>query len=271
MRIAGERNWPDEEVSEFIDPALLRRRGLPPPGRAAAGDHLHRRAGRARALALRQPAGRGDPRLQPRGMDRQDPGLWARLLHPDDRERALSQENSKTLGDRNPPPVDYRMITRERRGRLDPRRGGARARQIRASRSGTASSTTSPSARSPSRSCSARGPAGDGRPARRAGAAGRRPRGADGGGGLADRRDRRRRQRLHLGGRSRRPSPPPAGRPRGPVLGAGRRVSAARDSHAGAALESGLHVIVDDWSTEARFTMPPVAARASAPAAASRS
>ena len=39
--------------------------------------------------------------------------------------------------------------------------------------------------------------------------------------------------------------------------GAERRASAARDSHAGAALESGLHVIVDDWSTERRFSMPP--------------
>jgi diguanylate cyclase (GGDEF)-like protein len=39
--------------------------------------------------------------------------------------------------------------------------------------------------------------------------------------------------------------------------GAERRASAARDSHAGAALESGLHVIVDDWSSERRFSMPP--------------
>ena len=36
-----------------------------------------------------------------------------------------------------------------------------------------------------------------------------------------------------------------------------RRASAARNSHAGAALESGLHVIVDDWETERRFSMPP--------------
>jgi diguanylate cyclase (GGDEF)-like protein len=44
---------------------------------------------------------------------------------------------------------------------------------------------------------------------------------------------------------------------KGQVIGAERRVSAARDSHAGAAAESGLHVIVNDWSNEARFTMPP--------------
>ena len=41
------------------------------------------------------------------------------------------------------------------------------------------------------------------------------------------------------------------------AAGAERRASAARDSHAGAALESGLHVIVDDWSSERRFSMPP--------------
>ena len=42
------------------------------------------------------------------------------------------------------------------------------------------------------------------------------------------------------------------------VVGAGRRVSAARESHAGAALESGTHAIVPDWTSESRFTMPPV-------------
>jgi diguanylate cyclase (GGDEF)-like protein/PAS domain S-box-containing protein len=36
-----------------------------------------------------------------------------------------------------------------------------------------------------------------------------------------------------------------------------RRASAAHNSHAGAALESGLHVIVDDWEAERRFSMPP--------------
>ena len=42
------------------------------------------------------------------------------------------------------------------------------------------------------------------------------------------------------------------------VVGAGRRVSAARDSHAGAALDSGTHAIVADWDQETRHTMPPV-------------
>src|SRR3954453_18042888 len=43
----------------------------------------------------------------------------------------------------------------------------------------------------------------------------------------------------------------------GQLAGADKRVSAVRDSHAGAAVESGLHVIVDDWSVEGRYSMPP--------------
>ncbi|HEY8083881.1 MAG TPA: EAL domain-containing protein [Solirubrobacterales bacterium] len=35
-------------------------------------------------------------------------------------------------------------------------------------------------------------------------------------------------------------------------------MSAGRDSHAGAALDSGLHVIVDDWRSERRFALPGV-------------
>src|SRR6185312_14884317 len=37
----------------------------------------------------------------------------------------------------------------------------------------------------------------------------------------------------------------------------GRRVSAGRDSHAGAALDSGVPVIIADWGEDERFTMPP--------------
>jgi diguanylate cyclase (GGDEF)-like protein/PAS domain S-box-containing protein len=42
-----------------------------------------------------------------------DPELWARQLHPDDRERVLAQENEHLLGERNPPPIDYRLLTRD--------------------------------------------------------------------------------------------------------------------------------------------------------------
>jgi PAS domain S-box-containing protein len=40
-----------------------------------------------------------------------DPTLWARQLHPDDRERVLALEAEDTAGP--VPPVDYRMLTRD--------------------------------------------------------------------------------------------------------------------------------------------------------------
>jgi diguanylate cyclase (GGDEF)-like protein/PAS domain S-box-containing protein len=45
----------------------------------------------------------------------EDPELWLKRLHPDDRERALEQENERLLGDRNPPPIDYRLLARDGR------------------------------------------------------------------------------------------------------------------------------------------------------------
>ncbi|HEY8640172.1 MAG TPA: EAL domain-containing protein [Solirubrobacterales bacterium] len=42
-----------------------------------------------------------------------DPDLWLNQLHPDDRERALSQENERVLDDRDPPPIDYRLRRRD--------------------------------------------------------------------------------------------------------------------------------------------------------------
>ena len=42
------------------------------------------------------------------------------------------------------------------------------------------------------------------------------------------------------------------------AVGAGRRVSASRDSHAGAALDTGTHAVVADWEQETHHTMPPV-------------
>ncbi len=43
----------------------------------------------------------------------EDPELWLRQLHPEDRERALAQENERVLGDRDPPPIDYRLLDRD--------------------------------------------------------------------------------------------------------------------------------------------------------------
>src|ERR1700754_2028741 len=41
------------------------------------------------------------------------------------------------------------------------------------------------------------------------------------------------------------------------AIASGRRVSAGRESHAGTALDAGIPVIVPDWKVEDRFTMPP--------------
>jgi diguanylate cyclase (GGDEF)-like protein/PAS domain S-box-containing protein len=41
------------------------------------------------------------------------------------------------------------------------------------------------------------------------------------------------------------------------AIASGRRVSAGRESHAGAALDSGVPAIVADWAEETRFTIPP--------------
>jgi diguanylate cyclase (GGDEF)-like protein/PAS domain S-box-containing protein len=41
------------------------------------------------------------------------------------------------------------------------------------------------------------------------------------------------------------------------AIASGRRVSAGRESHAGAALDSGVPAIVGDWGEESRFTIPP--------------
>jgi diguanylate cyclase (GGDEF)-like protein/PAS domain S-box-containing protein len=186
-----------------------------------------------------------------------DPALWGRLLHPDDRERALEQETRKTLGERNPPPIDYRMMSRSGEtvwildeAVLEPDEHGVpvwhgvlyditeRKRAEQDLRRAAAQQAT-------------------------VARLGERALRGDDPEALMDeaiallietegvesacvwRLDRDGR-RLHLS----------AGL-EGQVVGDGKRASAGRDSHAGAAVESGLHVIVDDWSTEKRYSMPP--------------
>ena len=113
------------------------------------------RAGRARALALRQPPGRGDPRLHRRRSGSPTPALWARAAPP------RGPRAGARAGDRG-----RRSATATRRrsttgcSPATARSSGSSTRRCssptrRARRSGTASSTTSPSARAPSRSCSA--------------------------------------------------------------------------------------------------------------------
>ncbi len=186
-----------------------------------------------------------------------DPELWSKLVHPEDRERALSQESRKTLSQRNPPPLDYRMITREGEtiwildeAVLEPDELGipvwhgvlyditerksaeqelqrAAAQQAAVARlGGKALKDGDPDALM--REAIALLGEIDGVEAAGIWEVGRDGRGL--------------RLRAGLEGQ----------------VAESSRVSAARDSHAGAALDSGLHVIVDDWSSERRFSVPPV-------------
>ncbi len=233
-------------------------RGLPPPGRAPAGDRLRLRARRAAAAgATSAPRSRRSSATRPEEWlaDAEPLGEAAAPRGP--RAGARRRRRARRSGNRNPPPVDYRMITRDGRivwildeAVLEPDEDGTPVWH------GVLYDITERKL-AEQESAARRGPAGRGRAPRRAGAAGRRPGGPDGRGGLADDRDRRSRRGLHLGDRPRRP-PAAACAPGSRIASsAPTRASAARDSHAGAALDSRLHVIVDDWSSERRFSMPP--------------
>jgi diguanylate cyclase (GGDEF)-like protein/PAS domain S-box-containing protein len=187
-----------------------------------------------------------------------DPGLWAQQLHPDDRERALQVESRRPAeGSAGGPPMDYRMITREGEtvwlldeAVLEPDASGtpvwhgvlyditerkeaeqelhrAAAQQAAVARLGRHALQDGDPGRLHETAVTLMGEI-DGVEAACIWEAGREGRRLQLSAGLEDH-----------------------------AVGAERRASAARDSHAGAALESGLHVIVDDWSTEPRFSMPP--------------
>ncbi|MEZ5075880.1 MAG: EAL domain-containing protein [Solirubrobacterales bacterium] len=187
-----------------------------------------------------------------------DPELWSRLLHPDDRERALGTESEVHLGSRNTAPVEYRLRTRDGRTvwvldeavleadqhgvpvwhgviydiseRKDAEIGLQRAlaQQAVVARLGERALQN-----------------GDPEELMRDAIQ------------LIGEVDGVRSACIWEVGRDGRRLSLRAGLEED-VVGAGRRVSAARDSHAGAALETGTHAIVPDWSLEERFTMPPV-------------
>jgi diguanylate cyclase (GGDEF)-like protein/PAS domain S-box-containing protein len=185
-----------------------------------------------------------------------DPTLWSRLLHPEDRERALSPEARGTIGDRNPPPLDYRMVTRDGRvvwildeAVLEPdelavpvwhgvlyditERKKAEQELRRAAAQQAAVAQLGGRALK------------DGTPERLMSEAAElltEIEGVEGACVWEIGRDGRR-LRLRAGLEAQ--------------LVGSERASAARDSHAGAALDSKLHAIVADWSAEGRFSMPP--------------
>jgi diguanylate cyclase (GGDEF)-like protein/PAS domain S-box-containing protein len=185
-----------------------------------------------------------------------EPTLWSRSLHPEDRERAVSQETRRTIGNRNPPPLDYRMVTRDGRtvwildeAVLEPDELGVpvwhgvlyditeRKKAEQELRRSAAQQAAV--ARLGGKALK------DGAPDNLMGEAAAVLTEIEGVEGAciweAGRDGRRLRLRAGLEGR----------------LVGSERASAALDSHAGAALDSKLHVIVDDWSQEARFSMPP--------------
>jgi diguanylate cyclase (GGDEF)-like protein/PAS domain S-box-containing protein len=258
MERAGQGDgWPEERVTEFLDEI------------SSAGDDYRRLVERLPAIVYSCERGeRGRWRYVSPQIEEilgyspeewmADPGLWAQRLHPDDRERALEQE-TRTAGDEGAvPPIDYRMITREGdvvwildEAVLEPDGGGTQVwhgvlyditeRKIAEQELQRAAAQQAAVARLGRHALQ------DGDPARLSKQAVPLMTEIEGVEAACIWEAGRGGRRLHLR----------AGLEDG-TSGPERRASAARDSHAGAALESGLHVIVDDWSSERRFSMPPV-------------
>ena len=262
MDSAGERSrdhgagWPEERVAEFLDEI------------SSAGDDYRRLVERLPAIVYSCELGeRGRWRyVSPQIQDilgyspeewMADPGLWAQRLHPEDRERAVEQETRKASGEgAGGPPIDYRMLTRDGdivwildEAVLEPDGQGTQVwhgvlyditeRKLAEQELHRAAAQQAAVARLGRHALQ------DGDPARLAKQAVPLMTEIDGVEAACVWEAGREGRRLHLR----------AGlEERG---GAERRASAARDSHAGAALESGLHVIVDDWPSERRYTMPP--------------
>jgi diguanylate cyclase (GGDEF)-like protein/PAS domain S-box-containing protein len=257
MSAHGDRNWPDHEVSEFLD-------------QIASGGQDYRRLVE-RLPVIVYTAGLGEQGewhyVSPQVEEilgytaeefKNDPGLWARLLHPEDREQALAIEKEEYLGDRNTRPTEYRMCTRggsvvwmldeavleadehgvpvwhgvlydiTERKRTEADLQRALSQQAVVAKLGERALQ-------------------DGDPETLLRVATQLIGELDGVHGACVWEVSRDGRRLNLR----------AGLEE-ETIGAGRRVSAARDSHAGTALESATHTIVSDWSSEERFSMPPV-------------
>jgi diguanylate cyclase (GGDEF)-like protein/PAS domain S-box-containing protein len=253
----GDRNWPDHEVDEFLDQI------------SAGGQDYRRLVERLPVIVYTSEIGEEGQwhYVSPQVEEilgytaeefKADPGLWLSLLHPDDRERALELENEEFLGDRNTRPVEYRMCTRNGdvvwmldEAVLEADEKGVPVwhgvlyditeRKQAEDELQRALSQQAVVAKLGERALQ------DGDPEALMRAATTLIGEVDGVHSACIWELGRDGRRLNL----------LAGLEQ-EVVGAGRRVSAARDSHAGAALDSGTHAIVSDWASESRFTMPPV-------------
>jgi diguanylate cyclase (GGDEF)-like protein/PAS domain S-box-containing protein len=259
MERAGEGQgggWPDERVTEFLDEI------------SSAGDDYRRLVERLPAIVYSCEVGeRGRWRYVSPQVEEilgyspeewmEDRELWAERLHPDDRERVLEQETRMAAGDGGGQPIDYRMITREGavvwfldEAVLEPDAEGTpiwhgvfydiTERKIAEQELRRAAAQQAVVARLGRHALQ------DADPTRLAKEAVPLMTEIEGVEAACVWEAGREGRRLHLS----------AGLEQSGG-GAERRASAARDSHVGAALESGLHVIVDDWSSERRFSMPP--------------
>ncbi|MGE0506639.1 MAG: diguanylate cyclase, partial [Solirubrobacterales bacterium] len=258
MRESGESNWPDDEVRRFLDQIA-----------GGGGQDYRRMVERLPVIVYASELGEHgrwryvSPQVEEvLGYSAEqflaDPSLWARLLHPDDRERTLAAEDEAPLGSRKTVPVEYRMfrrdgeivwlldeavleadeqgvavwhgvlfdITKRKRAEVDLQHSVDQQEVV---------------AKLGERALS------DGDPERLMHAATELIGSLDGVHSACIWEVGRDGRRLKLR----------AGLEED-VVGAGRRVSAARDSHAGAAFDAGTHAIVCDWREEERFTMPPV-------------
>jgi diguanylate cyclase (GGDEF)-like protein/PAS domain S-box-containing protein len=253
----GDRNWPDHEVNEFLDQIT------------AGGQDYRRLVERLPVIVYTSEMGEHGEwyYVSPQVEEilgytaeefKADPGLWARLLHPDDRKAALENETEIYLGDRSTRPVEYRLRTREgnvvwmldeavleaddkgvpvwhgvlyditERKQTEEELQRALAQQAVVAKLGERALQDGDPEALMHAATSLIGEVGG------VHSACIWELGRDG-----------RRLSLRAGLEQE-------------VIGAGRRVSAARDSHAGAAMESGAPTIVGDWQSETRFTMPPV-------------
>ncbi|HET7177663.1 MAG TPA: PAS domain-containing protein, partial [Solirubrobacterales bacterium] len=248
-------SWPDERVAEFVDHI------------ASAGADFRRLVERVPAVLYACELGEHgrwryiSPQVEEIfGYSPEewmaDPSLWARQLHPEDRERALEQETDKALGQGNAAPVDYRMFTRSGEvvwildeAVLEPDEDGTPIwhgvlyditdRKLAEHELRRAAAQQAAVARLGGHALQVGDPA----------------RLLDQAVALMTEIDGVEAACIWTGGGGGRSLWLSAGLAEH-MAGAEGRAFAAADSHAGAVLESELHVIVDDWTTERRFSMP---------------
>jgi diguanylate cyclase (GGDEF)-like protein/PAS domain S-box-containing protein len=257
MHRPADRNWPEHEVHRFVDEL------------ASGGQDFRRLVERLPVIVYTAELGENgrwryvSPQVEeilgyrPEEFVR-DPALWASLLHPEDRDRALAMESEEHLGKRDSTPIAYRMYRRDGEvvwmqdeAVLEADEDGVpiwhgvlydvSERKRAEGELQRSLSQQAVVARLGERALQ------NGDPQELMEVATKLIQKVEGIHSACiwelDRDGRRLNLRAGL---------------EQAAVGAGRRVSASRDSHAGAALDSGTHAVVGDWEQETQHTMPPV-------------